>query len=94
MSVTFSEPVLNVTPATLRLAAARAPAGDCRDASPALDGRIASDPSGVTWTFTPAEPSPDSAYCVRVSAEVYDLGGKGLVRPWVQAVGGGSASGP
>jgi hypothetical protein len=72
--IAFSEPVMNVTSATVSLAEA-----SC--AGPAIPGRFSSNPAGDQWTFRPQVAFRRASYCVRVTQQVYDLEGQGLARP-------------
>jgi len=76
LQLVFSEPVMNVTPATVTVRA-----GDCdrpaETSAPALAGTWSADPEGLAWTFTPEDPALGTL-CVRVSEEVYDLAGQRL----------------
>jgi hypothetical protein len=86
--VTFSEPVMNVTAATLSVGRA-APGGGCDSgtAAAAIPGTLTSSPSGDVWTYTPRRPfEAGMTYCVRVSGGVYDLEGQKLPRPFTGVV--------
>ena len=79
--VAFSEAVMNVTSGTLAVRRADA-AGQCSD-MPTLPGTIAQDASGRNWIYRPRSAlDPGSTYCLRISAEVYDLDGEGLPNPF------------
>ena len=80
VTVTFSEPVMNVTSGTLVVR--RAAAGLCLD-TPVLPGTVSQDESGFTWTYVPDSVlDPGSSYCLDISADVYDLDGERLPKPF------------
>jgi hypothetical protein len=82
--VTFSEPVMNVTSATLSVQPRR-PGGAC--SSPALDGDLTPDASGTQWTYLPRAPlEHGGSYCVSVASRVYDLDGESLSEPFTGTV--------
>jgi Big-like domain-containing protein len=74
VTVTFSEPVMNVTDLTLHLTA-----GDCGSPGAPVAGRLSGDAHGERWTFTPAKAvRPAAGYCLTVTSGVYDLQGQSL----------------
>ena len=84
MVVTFSEPVMNVTSATLSVQPKR-PGGAC--SSPPLDGDLTPDASGTQWTYLPRAPlEHGGSYCVSVASRVYDLDGESLSEPFTGTV--------
>jgi hypothetical protein len=85
--VTFSEPVMNVTSATLTVQPA-GPGGAC--AAAPLPGALAPDASGTQWTYRPQAPlAPGARYCVVVASRVYDLQGESLTQPFTSTVSPG-----
>jgi hypothetical protein len=85
--VTFSEPIMNVTSATLTVQAAR-PGGDCSGRP--LPGVLSSDAPGTVWTYRPHAPfERGGSYCVSVASRVYDLQGESPSRPFVSTVSPG-----
>jgi hypothetical protein len=90
VAVAFSEPVMNVTSGTLVVRRAAA-AGQCGD-TPALPGAIDQDASGRTWIYRPRTAlDPRSTYCLRISADVYDLDGERLRQPFEMRFSPGAA---
>jgi hypothetical protein len=80
LAVVFTRPVLNVNGLTLGLHET----GDagCARPGPLLPGRLASNPAGDRWTFTPAKPPRSGArLCLTLSPEIYDLTGRKLAGP-------------
>lgn len=82
VQLVFSEPVMNVTPATVSVVA-----GSCDGGFPEIPGRLSADAEGLTWIFHPRGDEPDATkMCVRVSASVYDLVGRKLSSPVERSV--------
>jgi hypothetical protein len=78
--VTFSEPVMNVTSATLTVKPLQA--GGACGAVP-LAGALKPDASGARWTYLPQAPlERGQRYCVSVASRVYDLAGESLSQPF------------
>jgi hypothetical protein len=91
VTVAFSEPVMNVTSGTLVVRRTGA-AGQCGD-TPALPGAIDQDTSGRSWIYRPrGELDPRSTYCLRISADVYDLDGERLQQPLEMQFSPGAAA--
>ncbi|MEA2600330.1 MAG: hypothetical protein QOF89_1322 [Acidobacteriota bacterium] len=81
VSLVFTRPVMNVNGLTLGLHE-----NGCAGAS--LPGRLASNPAGDRWTFTPARrPKQGAKLCLTLSPEIYDLAGRGLAGPLRRPVG-------
>ncbi len=81
VAVTFSEPVMNVTSGTLAVGRADA-AGQCTG-NAALSGTVAQDASGRSWIYRPhGALDPRWTYCLNIGAEVYDLDGERLPKPF------------
>ena len=80
VTVTFSEPVMNVTSGTLVVR--QAAGAVCLD-TPALPGTVSQDESGHTWTYLPDRAmDPWSIYCLEISTDIYDLDGERLPKPF------------
>ena len=87
--VAFSEPIMNVTSATLTVQAGQAGTG-C--VGRPLPGVLSSDARGMVWTYRPHAPfERGSDYCVSVASRVYDLQGVSPAQTFVSTVspGGG-----
>ena len=81
VSLVFTRPVMNVNGLTLGLHES-----GCTGAP--LPGRLASNPAGDRWTFTPArKPKQGAKLCLTLSPEIYDLAGRGLAGPLRRPVG-------
>ncbi len=79
----FSEPVMNVNSKTLVVYPRQ---GGCNGSGPPIAGRITSNSTGDRWTFTPFESVVTQAdHCLTVGAEIYDMAGKNLERPYSAA---------
>jgi hypothetical protein len=75
VALVFTRPVLNVNSLTLGLHE-----NGCAGAP--LPGRLASNPAGDRWTFTPSRrPRQGAKLCLTLSPEIYDLKGRGLAGP-------------
>jgi hypothetical protein len=87
--VTFSEPVMNVTSATLTVKPVKA-GGAC--AAVPLAGVVKPDASGARWTYVlRTSLEPGERYCVSVASRVYDLEGESLSQPFMSMVSAGRA---
>jgi len=72
--ISFTQPVMNVSDLTLRVAA-----GDCSAPGAPVLGRLSGDSGGARWAFEPAKSGrPAGGYCVTVTSGVYDLSGRSL----------------
>ena len=93
VAVTFSEPVMNVTPSTFHVYPARSE--DCTATAEALPGSFSADAEGIRFTFTPDLPlDEDGDYCVTIADAVYDLAGRGLAHPYHQVLPRAISAGP
>lgn len=83
--ITFTRPVMNVSPRTVmvRAAASVAKDGSCVPAGAPIAGRLASDAAGADWHFTAYGALPEPAACVTVTGEVYGLNGVHLGRSFI-----------
>jgi hypothetical protein len=75
----FSTPVMNVTPRTFLLE--RADGARC-DAAGAVSGHVRSNRAADVWTFAPDAALAPGDYCVRITADVYDLEGHNVATPF------------
>jgi hypothetical protein len=73
VQVAFSRPVLNVNRLTLKI----------EENGAAVAGRLAANPAGDRWTFTPARPlRSGTKRSLMLSPEIYDLKGRTLAGPY------------
>jgi hypothetical protein len=80
VTVTFSEPVMNVTSGTLVVR--RAVGIVCQENS-VQAGTLSQDESGHTWTYLPDSALDQwSTYCLDISTDVHDLDGERLPKPF------------
>jgi hypothetical protein len=80
VGATFSKPVMNVTPLTFSVK--RASGAACAPSAQAIRGHVASNRAADAWTFTPERALAPGDYCVAITADVYDLTGRTLSKPF------------
>jgi len=77
IAVTFSRPVMNVTPLTFTVRRAQADGG-CGTSAAAIRGHVTPIGAGERWSFRAEAPLQPGDYCVAIAAGVYDLEGRTL----------------
>ena len=77
IAVTFSRPVMNVTPLTFTVRRAQGQGG-CDTSAAAVRGHVTATGAGDAWSFRGEAPLPPGDYCVAIATGVYDLEGRTL----------------
>ena len=77
IAVTFSRPVMNVTPLTFVVRRAQADGG-CGTSAAAVRGHVTPIGAGDGWSFRGEAALQPGDYCVAIGTGVYDLDGRTL----------------
>ena len=95
ITVSFSRPMMNVTPLTFAVRRAQAD-GSCPASAPPIAGHVTSSAAGDVWWLDAEPPLERSDYCVAITTGVYDLAGRTLSQAFTATLTAGRSqrSGP